>query len=201
MRAVCIIPARAGSTRIPGKNLKEFHGQPIIAYSINTAARSGLFSMGVYVSTEDSVTANVAWSLGASVHVRRPELAENAVGTQTVMAAALKELFPDERNRPEIACCLYATSPLLTVGDLRRGWASYLSGIAAYAYSAGPDGQDAGNFYFGHSESFISGMPLEGHGLPVPLPAERTIDINHIDDWIRAEHMYAALHKPKEETT
>ena len=201
MRAVCIIPARAGSIRIPGKNCKEFHGSPIICYSINTAFLSGLFDMGVYVSTEDSVTANVAWSLGASVHVRRPALAENAVGTQAVMAAALKELFPDERNRPEAACCLYATSPLLTVGDLRRGWASYLSGIAAYAHSVGPDGQDAGNFYFGHTENFIAGLPLEGNSLPVSLPAERVQDINSLDDWIKAEHMYAALHKPKEETT
>ena len=198
MRCVCIIPARAGSRRIPGKNLKEFHGRPIIAYSINTAFQSDLFSMGVYVSTEDYATANLALSYGAKVHVRRPELAENSVGTQAVMAAALKELFTDERNRPEIACCLYATSPLLTAGDLRRGWASYLSGIAAYAYSVGPDGQDAGNFYFSHTENFIMGLPLEGHTLPVPLPAERVQDINNLDDWIKAERMYTALRQKEE---
>jgi len=198
MRAVCIIPARAGSRRIPGKNLKEFHGRPIIAYSIEAAHRSDLFGMGVYVSTEDSTTANVAWSLGAGVHVRRPELADNAVGTQAVMAAALKDLFPDERDRPDIACCLYATAPMITTGDLRRGWAQLLSGITAYVYTTGPDGQSAGNFYFGMTENFIAGLPLEGNSHHVVLPAERVCDIDTVDDWIRAERMFAALHQPRE---
>lgn len=198
MRAVCIIPARAGSRRIPGKNLKEFHGRPIIAYSIEAAHRSDIFNMGVYVSTEDSNTANLAWSFGANVHVRRPEFAQNDIGTQEVMSEALKDLFPDQRRRPDLACCLYATAPLITAEHIRRGWTQFLAGTHAYAYSTGPDGKDAGAFYWGMTENFIMGLPLEGHSQHVVLPAERVMDINTIDDWLRAERMYAALHNMKE---
>lgn len=63
---LCIIPARGGSKRIPRKNIKEFLGKPIIAYSIETAIKSGLFSE-VMVSTDDDEIAEVAKKYGAKV--------------------------------------------------------------------------------------------------------------------------------------
>ena len=177
---------------------KAFHGRPIIAYSIMAAQDSGLFTHGVYVTTDDHDIANIAWHYGAHVHNRSAALARNEVGTQAVMAAVLQEIFSHQPDRPEIACCIYATAPMMTKGDLRRGFAQFASGISAYAYSTGPDGKDAGQFYWGMSENFIMGLPLDGHSQHVVLPEERVCDINTIDDWIRAERMYEALRHEEE---
>jgi N-acylneuraminate cytidylyltransferase len=56
---VAIIPARGGSKRIPRKNIKVFHGKPMIAYSIEAAVTSGCFDK-VIVSTDDTEIAEVA---------------------------------------------------------------------------------------------------------------------------------------------
>ena len=66
MSALCIIPARGGSKRIPGKNVRPFNGRPIIAYPIEAALRSGCFGE-VMVSTDDPAIAELSRSLGASV--------------------------------------------------------------------------------------------------------------------------------------
>ena len=56
---LAVIPARGGSKRIPRKNIKDFLGKPLIAYSIDTALQSGLFA-DVIVSTDDQEIADVA---------------------------------------------------------------------------------------------------------------------------------------------
>lgn len=194
MNAIAIIPARGGSTRIPRKNIRPFYGKPIIVYSIEAAIRSGLFSAGVWVSTEDPEIARVAWDAGAKVHPRTEALARNEVGTQEVMRAALCELFPGEATRPESACCIYATAPLMTFIDLRVGFSKLELGPTHYIYSVDGLGQDAGQWYWGRTQSFIDGVLLATGGLGHVLPDERVCDINTLDDWIRAERMYAALH-------
>ena len=195
MTRVALIPARGGSRRIPGKNIREFHGRPILAYSIETALQSGLFPHGVWVSTEDPAIARVAWQFGAKLHPRAKALAENDVGTQQVAAAALAELYPGEATRPAVACVIYATSPLMCVEDLKRGLEALAEGPTPYAYSVGPDGKDAGQFYWGLTSAFLAGVPLDHpRAKHVRLAPERTCDINTLDDWIRAERMYAALY-------
>lgn len=193
MRCVAIIPARGGSRRIPGKNIREFHGQPILTYSIETAQQSGLFNVGIWVSTEDAEISRLAIKLGARLHRRARALADHLTGTQEVMAAALAELFPDPATRPETACCIYATAPLMSVGDLRRGFAQLASRLTAYAYSVGQDGEDAGQFYWGSTQAFIRRVPLAG-AQQVLIRPERVCDINTEADWVRAEQMYAMLH-------
>lgn len=69
--AVALIPARAGSQRIPGKNIRLLQGHPLIAYTIAAARRSGVFSR-VVVSTDSEETADVAVSYGAEVPWLRP---------------------------------------------------------------------------------------------------------------------------------
>ena len=70
MKNLCIIPARGGSKRIPRKNVKEFLGKPIIAYSIEAALNSHLFDE-VMVSTDDTEIAKIAQQYGASVPFMR----------------------------------------------------------------------------------------------------------------------------------
>lgn len=120
MTAIAIIPARGGSKRVPRKNIKAFHGRPMIAHSIQAALESDLFAR-VVVSTDDAEIAEVARSWGAEVPFLRPaELADDHAGTVEVIqhaVAALREQGEDFAY----ACCLYATAPFVTPADLARG--------------------------------------------------------------------------------
>src|SRR5438046_2706631 len=71
MRAVALIPARAGSRRIPRKNVRIIGGHPLLAYTVTTAIASAVFT-DVVVSTEDETTAAIAKHYGAEVPVLRP---------------------------------------------------------------------------------------------------------------------------------
>ena len=87
-----IIPARGGSKRIPGKNIKLFHGNPIISYSIRAAIESGMFDK-IIVSTDDDDISRIAVEYGAEVpFVRPPELSDDFIGTAPVIEHALKWL-------------------------------------------------------------------------------------------------------------
>lgn len=186
---VAIIPARGGSTRIPRKNVKPFFGKPIIAYSIATAQLTGLFDR-IYVSTDDPMIGIVARQAGASPLLRAPELCRNDVGTQEVARDVLLHL-PDVRY----ACCIYATAPLMSAEDLKRGFAAVSAG-QPFAYSVGPDANDAGQFYWGTRQAFMERWPL-GCGHRVTLPADRVCDINSPEDWSRAEQLYDAMRRKK----
>ena len=108
---ICVIPARGGSKRIPRKNIKEFNGKPIIAYSIEAAFESNCFDQ-VIVSTDDNEIKVVAKKYGAQVPFVRPdELSNDYVGTIPVIKHAI-EWMEDHNNYIENVCCLYATAPV-----------------------------------------------------------------------------------------
>lgn len=117
---LCVIPARGGSKRIPRKNLREFCGRPMIAYSIDCALKSGCFDR-VVVSTDDEEIAAVAADLGAEVPFLRPdELAGDYAGTNVVVAHAV-DWFTAQGARCDTAACIYATAPFLTPEVVRYG--------------------------------------------------------------------------------
>lgn len=197
---VAIIPARGGSRRIPRKNIRLFHGQPIIWYSIKTAIDSGLFD-SVFVSTEDGEIEAISFGAGAKVIHRPQRLAEDAVGTQEVAVQVLLQL-EEIGLRPEFACVIYATAPLMQVADLKRGLAALIEHpIAPYAYSASLSPlrasgllHDAGQFYWGRVPAFLKRVALDAEDVIKVIIAEaRVCDINVESDWARAERMYAAL--------
>ena len=190
---VAIIPARGGSTRIPRKNIRPFHGKPIIAYAIQTAKNSGLFDGGVWVSTEDAEIAQVARNYGAGVIPRPPELAEIGApdcGTHKVTAHALEWL---QRGNLiiEDACCIYATAPMMTADDLIKGWEILNQGALQVYPVLG--GTDAGQWYWARFHQFASVAPWHA-AARLELPHQRVCDINVESDWVRAERMYADLH-------
>jgi len=118
--AIAIIPARGGSKRVPRKNIKAFHGRPMIAHSIQAALESGLFAR-IVVSTDDAEIAEVARSWGAEVPFLRPaELADDHAGTVEVIRHAVAALREQDEDFA-YACCLYATAPFVTPADLARG--------------------------------------------------------------------------------
>ncbi|CAM5204012.1 8-amino-3,8-dideoxy-manno-octulosonate cytidylyltransferase [Alishewanella longhuensis] len=74
---IAIIPARGGSKRIPRKNIKDFCGQPMLAYPIKAALESGVVDK-VVVSTDDHEIADIARQYGAEVpFMREPQLADD----------------------------------------------------------------------------------------------------------------------------
>lgn len=120
MGNLCIIPARGGSKRIPRKNIKDFLGKPIIAYSIETALQSGLFEE-VMVSTDDQEIAEVAERYGAKVPFLRSK--ENS-GDCATTADVLLEVLVQYKILGlsfEYACCIYATAPLIRIERLKEG--------------------------------------------------------------------------------
>jgi pseudaminic acid cytidylyltransferase len=117
---VCVIPARGGSKRIPRKNIREFCGKPMLAWSIKAAQASGCFDQ-IIVSTDDSEIADVAHQWGAQVPFMRPEeLADDFVGTTPVVAQAV-QWYHDQGKGIMAVCCLYATAPFTEPGDIQRG--------------------------------------------------------------------------------
>jgi N-acylneuraminate cytidylyltransferase len=195
MTNICVIPARGGSRRIPKKNIKLFHGKPIIAYSIETAKASGLFDE-IYVSTDDVEIANVAAQYGAKIHKRPEELARDEVGTQEVGRAFYDWL---DNNRINEMCLIYATAPMLRVEDLRGSYRHLLRGDrCGFVFSVGANPlRDAGMFYWG--EAFLWSHEcyelIDFNSSMWPIPENRICDINTPEDWERAERMYEELHK------
>lgn len=118
--AVAIIPARAGSKRIPGKNIRAFVGKPMIQYSIEAALQSRLFQK-VVVSTDSEPISELARALGAEAPFQRPaDLADDRAPLAAVIHHALSWLADAEQTY-EYACCILATAPLIQQRFLREG--------------------------------------------------------------------------------
>lgn len=116
MSNLAIITARGGSKRIPRKNIKDFLGKPIIAYTIETALKSKLFSE-VMVSTDNDEIAEIAKSYGASVPFMRSEKTANDFATTT---DAILEVLENYDTEFENACCIYPTAPFISIKVLQH---------------------------------------------------------------------------------
>ena len=132
---LCIIPARGGSKRIPRKNIKEFCGKPMIAYSIEAAIASGLFDK-IVVSTDDAEIAEIAQSYGAEVPFMRPkELSDDHTATIPVIAHAITASVHDISDI-EAVCCIYATAPFVQAKYIQEAYEKLLTCKAEYCFSA-----------------------------------------------------------------
>ena len=133
--AVAIIPARGGSKRILRKNIKDFFGKPLIAYSIEAALKSNLFDK-VIVSTDDEEIAKIAKDYGAEVPFLRPkELSDDFTGTADVINHTV-EYFNSIGESYAYICTIYATAPLLKEKYLQEGYDKLKHSNAKYSFSA-----------------------------------------------------------------
>lgn len=131
----CVIPARGGSKRIPRKNLRPFHGTPLVARAVVTALRAGCFDV-VVVSTDDPEIREVALAAGAEVPFERPaDLADDHAPTRPVINHAIEWMIA-HRERPRVVCCLYPGTPMLTPERLREGLDRLEQGDWAFVFSA-----------------------------------------------------------------
>ena len=117
MSRIAIIPARGGSKRIPRKNIKEFCGKPILAYSIEAALNSNLFDE-VMVSTDNNEIAEIAKQYGASVpFLRSAETANDFAILKDVLNEVLAKYKELEKSFDEV-CCILPTAPLVETVDI-----------------------------------------------------------------------------------
>lgn len=224
---LCVIPARGGSKRIPRKNIREFCGKPMIAWSIEAARQAGCFDR-VAVSTDDREIAEVSRRWGAEVPFLRPAaLADDITGTIPVVAHAVRWLHREGLEATS-ACCLYATAPFVQSSELREGL-ELLASIppdrfvfTATAFSSPiqralkldpvsgearmwqpqhfnarsqdlePAYHDAGQFYWGRPQAWLTVGNLFEGGRALLLPHWRVQDIDTEDDWRRAELIHQA---------
>lgn len=118
-KAICIIPARGGSKRIPKKNIKEFHGKPIIAYSIKTALESGLFEE-VMVSTDCEEIKKISRKYGAEVPFLRSETNSNDFATTVDVVNEVIEAYREKDMTFDKICVLYPCAPLASKVELMK---------------------------------------------------------------------------------
>jgi N-acylneuraminate cytidylyltransferase len=117
MKNLAIIPARGGSKRIPRKNVKDFLGKPIIAYSIQTAIDSQLFDE-IMVSTDDEEIANIAMQYGAKVpFMRSKETADDYAPLADVVNEVIA-IYKEQGNYFDNFCCILSTAPFITSKDI-----------------------------------------------------------------------------------
>jgi N-acylneuraminate cytidylyltransferase len=124
--ALAVIPARAGSKRIPGKNIRPLAGRPILAYTIDAALESGVFR-DVVVSTDGEEIAEVARSCGARVpFLRQPEFADDFVPVSAATVSVLRRLAADGSTFDFVAQ-LMANCPLRTATDVRHSYEQFVT--------------------------------------------------------------------------
>lgn len=115
---LAIIPARGGSKRIPRKNIKDFLGKPIIAYSIKAALESGLFEE-VMVSTDDSEISEIATRFGAKVpFLRSIDASGDTAGIAEVVVEVL-EAYKKIGKTFDQFCCIFPCAPFTSPQKLK----------------------------------------------------------------------------------
>jgi len=124
--AVAFIPARLGSKRVPGKNVRRLGGHPMIAYTIGPALESGVFD-SVIVSTDSEEIADIARHYGAEVPFLRPAA---LAGDTSPDIEWLEYTIAELRARGRSWDCfglLRPTSPFRTTDTIRRAWATFIA--------------------------------------------------------------------------
>ncbi|MCH1548409.1 MAG: pseudaminic acid cytidylyltransferase [Flavobacteriaceae bacterium] len=121
MDNICVIPARGGSKRIPRKNIKEFLGKPIIAYSIQAALDSGLFDE-VMVSTDDLEIADIAKNHGAKVPFMRSMKNSDDFATTFDVIEEVIQVYKSQGKEFENICCVYSCAPFVTSEILLKAY-------------------------------------------------------------------------------
>lgn len=119
--AVALVPARAGSTRVPGKNVRPLAGHPLIAYTLAAAHQSGLFG-AVVVSTDSDEIAGVAREYGGEVPALRPKSMSGTTSPDIDWVEHTLALLEDDGRRYDLFSILRPTSPFRTAATIGRAW-------------------------------------------------------------------------------
>ena len=118
---VAIVPARANSKRIPGKNIKKFNGKPIIVNTIEKLKKSKIFDR-IIVSTDSKKIAKIAAKCGAEIPFKRSKVLSNETTHTTAVISDCVKFLIKENYKFDYVCCVYAPNPFLQIADLKKGF-------------------------------------------------------------------------------
>lgn len=131
MKILALIPARGGSKRVPGKNIKPLDGLPLIAWTIQAAQQSGVCD-AIQVSTDDESIAAVAREFGATVPGLRPAHLATDMASSVDVALHALDTYEDVHGAIDGLLLLQPTSPFRTADTIRRGIAMFVESKAAF---------------------------------------------------------------------
>lgn len=158
---IAVVPAKMTSRRLPGKNLIDLCGQPLIYYSIR-AARLVRQVSSVYVSSEDTRVLDTAARLGAETIVRPPALSDHNVSNQQVLKHAVESVQSLSGAIPDLVVLLQPTHPLRMPADIERGIEMIL------------DDPKADSLFSLIPADDLRGQIIDGRFMPeVPLPRNK----------------------------
>ncbi len=200
MSIVGIIPARAGSRRLPGKNMRPLKGKPLIAWTIETALKAGLDR--VVVSTENAVIADTAIKAGAAAIIRPRELATDEAQSEDVVLHAAKalNLAPDD-----VLVLLQPTSPFRSEGTIRAGLLLHKQrsmpvvsvstvAIARHTYAVVSGRMERADIVTPNGCLYIATVSylrlyesFAFMAVPLSVEGDEALDIDTKDDWARAK--------------
>ena len=224
-KKIAVITARGGSRRIPKKNIKEFCGKPIIAYSIEAALASGVFDE-VMVSTDSEEIAAVAREYGADVpFMRSRETSDDYATTNDVLVEVFNE-YSKRGEHYDIAVCIYPTAPFVTADKLKnavvlmeRDGVEAVTPVVKFSFPpqrafiirdslleyqypeyAKMRSQDLEPVYHDCGQFYAMKVKnvLQGiavKAVPVIVPETEVLDIDCEEDWVIAEMKYRAMSK------
>lgn len=223
MATIAIITARGGSKRIPQKNIKNFCGKPIMAYSIEAALESGCFDT-VMVSTDSEEIAQIAVQYGAEVPFLRSEKTSDDFATTNDVLTEVLERYAANGKNYDIMACIYPTAPFVTPERLKEAQKMIDDGarsvMAATQYSYPPQRglvlRDGKMVYREEKYQFARSQDLEpifhdagqfyfyklqnnvefvdGNYSAVVLDDIEVQDIDNMSDWKIAELKYNLIH-------
>lgn len=126
MKRIAIILARGGSKRLPKKNILDFHGKPMLAWTVEAAVQSGQFDR-VLVSTDDVEIAKIGQSFGASVPFLRETAADDVASSSAATLAALRQAEQHWGDKYEVVTQLMANCPLRDATDIRASIKNFVA--------------------------------------------------------------------------
>lgn len=218
-----LIPARGGSKRIPGKNIRPFLGKPILSYGIDAALKTALFSE-VYVSTDEEMIVHTARTAGAAIHSRSQVASSDTATISEVISEFLQDMGLKEGH----LCLIYATAPFVTADILALSYEKFIESAAdsllpvvrfsfpiqralrsddgwlhmfwpenlnTRSQDLPPAFHDAGLFFWIDIERFIdNGKVLSEKTMSFEIDEIYCQDIDNETDWKLAELKYKLIH-------
>lgn len=164
MKHIAIILARGGSKRLPRKNILDFHGLPMLAWSVEAALQSGQFDR-ILVSTDDQEVAEIGRSFGAEVPFLRDSAADDMASSSEATLAALRQAERHWDEQYDVVSQLMANCPLRDAEDISTTAQNFINREAVSQISC---------FRFGWMNPWWAAK-LDEHGVPEYLFPEARI--------------------------
>ena len=199
MSQIAVIPARGGSKRIAKKNIRLFHGKPIIAYAIEECFKSELFSR-VIVSTDDVDIAQVVEKFGAEVFFRRDE---EISSDSAPVISVVKELIHLRglESESDSICCVFPCTPLLTYESLSSSFEILQNNEVDFVFPVFNPGLPISRSLFINNDGYIEMLNKDFRNTATNLMTESLFDAGQYywaktKTWLESESILGSINMP-----